>query len=723
MNVLVHLNIKSKGLNRPFMYCVDESLRSKVAVGKRVLVPFNNRNVAGFIKAINVHNQHNIVLKPIIKIIDDEAIINDELKGIIDLIEKNTLAMQSKILETVLPKGVQATAKPLQRSTYKIIKLKASAARVQEYLKEQRLGANQRACLSQLLDQGWIKKSDYQPSTYKKLLLDGIIEIDQKLVTYNRDEQMHYPKHDLNAEQLAAYQLIADHFDKATTFLLHGVTGSGKTEIYLHLIEAVIAAGKSAIVLVPEISLTPQIEGRFKGRFKTGVITLHSKMSNQERLAAWHDIRDGQIKVVIGPRSAIFAPLPNLGIIIVDEEHEPSYKQKNNPKYHARDVAIFRSEYNRIPLVLGSATPSLESMARALKGVYHLVKVEQRVNQCMPRVIIIDKNERMKDGAIISRLLIDKIKTRLAKKEQVILFLNRRGYNTVSTCRNCGYVIKCPACDVTLTFHHQNQTNRCHYCGYTEKINNECPSCHHHAMRRTGMGTEKLEQDLLELIPGVKILRMDRDTTRAKNAYYELINTFDREEADILIGTQMISKGLDFKKVTLVGVINADASLNIPDFRSTERAFNLLSQVAGRSGRGNLIGEVVIETFNPNHYVIQATQNHDYMSFYNQEMTMRKALLYPPYFYLCLIKVSGVDEQMVIAAINNVTSLLQENLSKDYIVLGPAPGLPSKINNLYYYQTYIKYKNDALLKKELLSIIKTYEHNKKVNIDVDFNPS
>lgn len=725
MVALVQLEIKAKGLNKPFTYLIPTELKKSVAVGKRVLVPFGPREIAGFIVSLENNHTAKYELKPIIKILDEDVILNDELSGIVDLIVDNTLCNKSKVIETILPKGLHANHKTNVTRKYKnIVKLKVTKEKLKDYLEHNTLGYQQTNLLNELLTKEEIDKSSYAPSSYKRLVKDNIISFDKAVVDKLRiATETDYPKHELNDEQNVAYQKIASNMNTAKTYLLYGVTGSGKTEVYLHLIEKALSAGKSAIVLVPEISLTPQTTARFLGRFKTGVITLHSRMTNQERLEAWQRIKSGEIKVVIGPRSAIFAPFDNLGIIIIDEEHEGTYKQQNNPKYHTLDVAKYRSEYHNIPLVLGSATPSLDTMARASKGVYELLPITTRINKSMPEVIIVDKTKFIAKRAGISELLIDKIEERLEKKEQVILFLNRRGFSTISSCQSCGFTLKCPHCDITLTYHKNDGYLKCHYCSYQEKNIKTCSECNSDAIRSMGMGTQRIEENLANLFPEAKIIRMDHDTTRSKGAHHQLINTMDSGDADILVGTQMIAKGLDFKRVTLVGVINADLSLNMPDFRSAERTFSLLTQVAGRSGRDELKGEVIIETFNPDHYVIKNTKKHDYLNFFKDEMKMRRTLSYPPYYYLALIKFSSMQENIAKDIAEKVTNVLKNNLNETHIVLGPAKSNMYKLHEVYYYQTLIKYKSDKQLKETLKVITKQYETDNHINIDIDINPS
>ncbi|MBC1473303.1 primosomal protein N' [Listeria grandensis] len=569
-------------------------------------------------------------------------------------------------------------------------------------------------------------------ATVQKVAALGFIAIEDKHVSRdpyeNHDFKASIPLPLLPDQQAARDAIVASaKAGKQETFLLHGVTGSGKTEIYLQSIEAVLAEGKEAIVLVPEIALTPQMVERFKSRFGGQVAVLHSALSAGEKYDEWRRIEQGKAKVVVGARSAVFAPFLKLGIIIIDEEHETSYKQEDNPRYHARDVAIERAKRYGCPVVLGSATPSLESFARAGKNRYTLLELPMRVNDtALPEVEVVDMSEELRNEnrTEFSQVLLGKIKDRLAKKEQVVLLLNRRGYSSFVMCRDCGYVVECPNCSISLTFHQAHNQMKCHYCGFQEGVPHHCPSCESEQIRYFGTGTQKVQESLAKLIPEARVIRMDVDTTTKKGSHEKLLNQFRDKEADVLLGTQMIAKGLDFPDITLVGVLNADTMLHLPDFRASEKTFQLLTQVSGRAGRHELTGEVIVQTYNPEHYSIQYAKTHDYIGFYNHEMRVRKMGSYPPFYYLTLINVSDENEMKAVRTIQEITQFLQGKLGPDAIILGPVPSSIARIKNKYRYQCIIKYKVEPELKAELKNILLHYqkEQVKGLTITMDVQP-
>lgn len=531
----------------------------------------------------------------------------------------------------------------------------------------------------------------------------------------------------LNTEQKNAFKKITDSVEnkKNEIFLLEGVTGSGKTEVYMQSIAKVLERDEGALVLVPEISLTPQMVHRFKGRFGDKVAVLHSGLSAGEKYDEWRKVERNEAKVVVGARSSVFAPLDNIGLIVIDEEHEDSYKQSESPRYHARDVAIKRAEYHQCPVVLGSATPSLESRARADKGVYTLLKLEERVNKKpLPDVKVIDMREEMKRGnsSIFSNELKDALIDRLSKEEQSVLMLNRRGYSSFFMCRDCGFVLECPNCDISQTLHRQSQSMKCHYCGHQEKIPEACPACHSKRIRYVGTGTQKVEEELKELLPEARVLRMDVDTTSRKGAHERLLEKFGNHQADILLGTQMIAKGLDFPNVTFVGVLNADTALNLPDFRAAEKTFQLLTQVSGRAGRGKIEGEVIVQSHNPDHYAIEFAKEHDYNKFYEKEMRYRHLSDYSPYYYSVSIRVSHKNEGIAAKRIQQLSESLTPCLSEKAIILGPSPAMIARTHNKYHYQLLIKYKNEPKLNSCLHAILANTQKEQAKGLMIRIDP-
>ncbi|KAB8138689.1 primosomal protein N' [Gracilibacillus oryzae] len=578
-----------------------------------------------------------------------------------------------------------------------------------------------------------VQKCQTTSSTIQALIDKNLLRKSEKKIYRNPYENTTFKKTSplpLSNQQQKAITPIWEAIDQTRNevFLLHGVTGSGKTEVYLQSIEKVLAKGKEAIVLVPEIALTPQMVRRFKGRFGGEVAVLHSALSPGEKFDEWTKIHKKEVKVVVGARSAIFAPFENLGIIIIDEEHETSYKQEEQPRYHAREVAKYRGQFHQCPVVLGSATPLLESFARAKKNVYQLLEMPDRMNeQEMPPVEIVDMREELHQGnrSMFSKRLLEAIRERIAKKEQIVLFLNRRGYSTFVMCRDCGDVMKCPACDIALTFHKSSHQLKCHYCDYQIPMVRNCPSCESDQIRYFGTGTQKVEEALLEAVPEARIVRMDVDTTRKKGAHEKLLNKFQEKQADILLGTQMIAKGLDFENVTLVGVLAVDAMLNLPDFRSSEKTFQLLTQVSGRAGRHKLPGQVILQTYAKEHYAVELASQYDYDQFFLQEMKMRKNFHYPPYFFLTLINVSHPNQLKAMEVTRMISKLLYKHLSDAATILGPTPSPIERINNRYRYQCMVKYRDEPNQRSIIRKILQYYYDEIQKNdltIQVDFEP-
>lgn len=718
IGVLVELS--NKNIDRVFDYSVPDCFLDKIKLGIRVKVPFGKMELEGFV--VEIKGSSDVEIKDILDVIDDEAILNSELLELGKKMQEATLATLISCYQIMLPKALKA-------KNGQVINKKFDTY---YYLNKDivcygKLSASQEKIINLCMEKEFVLRKelvDISLSSLNTLIKKNIL-LEKKLEHYrlSYNEKIEAKKELTNDQKLVVDEVLANtgYFP----YLLFGVTGSGKTEVYMELIEDSLNKGKTSIVLVPEISLTPQMVLRFQKRFGDNIAAIHSALSDGEKYDEWRRIVSGEAKIVIGARSAIFAPLNNIGMIIIDEEHSDSYKQDDsNPRYNAKDIALLRGKYHNCPVIMGSATPSLEVFARAKKGVFKLLELPNRINgKSLPKINIIDMNEMIsKTKGHFSPVLLEAINDRLLKNEQIILLLNRRGYSSFVTCKNCGYTFKCPNCDITLTYHKSSRTLRCHYCGYGTKVYDTCPECHEKSINDLGVGTEKVEEELNKLFPESKILRMDFDTTSRKGMHEKMIKDFKNHEYDILLGTQIVSKGLDFDNVTLVGVINADTSLNIPDFRSSEITFSLLAQVAGRAGRSDKEGEVVIQTFNPEHYAIQYTKRYDYLGFYNKEMSIRRELKYPPYYYICYVKISGKDNKYIYEESLKITKLFHNKLI-NMIILGPSPCTIFKLNNIYRYGIILKYKSDEGLREVLNKVIEHYKDNRNIKIDVNFNPS
>lgn len=718
IGVLVELS--NKNIDKVFDYLVPDEFISMIKLGIRVEVPFGRQVLEGFVLEIK-ENDSTRELKYILGVKDIDVVLNEELMLLGKKMQEMTLSTLISCYQVMLPKALKAkqgrTINKKFDTFYSLGDIDASCLK---------LNPSQEKILEMVRQKNKVLRKDLveiSESSLKTLVKKGVL-VEEKLEHY----RLNYSGDVVQKKKLTSNQetVVSEvSLNRHDVYLLHGVTGSGKTEVYMELIEKVLDSGKTSIVLVPEISLTPQMVSRFQNRFGDKIAALHSALSDGEKYDEWRRIVRGEASIVIGARSAIFAPLNNIGLIIIDEEHSDSYKQSDtNPRYSAKDIAIMRGEYYNCPVIMGSATPSLDVMARASKGVYKLLSLPNRVNgKALPLVKIIDMNEKIRNSrGHFSDDLVNSISEKLEKGEQVILFLNRRGYSSFVTCKNCGYTFKCPNCDISLTYHKSSNTLRCHYCGYGTKVYDTCPECKEKSVNDLGVGTQKIEEELSNLFPQARVLRMDFDTTSRKGAHEEMIQSFKNLEYDILLGTQIVAKGLDFSNVTLVGVINADTSLNLPDFRSSENTFSLLSQVAGRSGRSEKTGEVIIQTFNPEHYAIQYAKKHDYLGFYNKEMEMRKILKYPPFYYLCYIKISGKDPNYIFGEANKIKRSLERNLLNTNI-LGPSQCSIFKVNNIYRYGIILKYKKEDKLVEILEKILEHYKSDSRIKIDIDFNPS
>ena len=716
MVALVLVEVMSRAVDKTFSYNIPKELIDDVAVGKRVVVPFGRKQVEGFVLEIVDDITSDYQLKDIISV-NNDIVLTEELLSLGRAVSYSTLAPLISCYQAMLPKALKIKQKKeitkKYETYYKVIdnsfKLSDKQEEIVNIIKDKTVSEKE------LVNVKKISKARLNLLVEKKVLAKELRE-SYRLEHNDISEE----KNKLTPLQEKVTKEIIDSSD--TVYLLHGVTGSGKTEVYMALIEEGIKRGKQSIVLVPEISLTPQTLARFEKRFGKRVAVFHSALSEGEKYDEYRRVARGEVNVIVGTRSAIFAPLKDISYIIMDEEHSDSYKQENSPRYDTKMVALERCKYHKAKLILGSATPTLESYARALKGVYHLVNLKERVGgRNLPKVEFVDMNKAIATAkGHFSLELIKRIEETLRRGEQVILLLNRRGYSSVLSCKNCGYVMKCPNCDISLTYHKTNNMLRCHYCGYATNYPKVCPECKEEALRDLGVGTEKIEEEVKSLFGNSKVLRMDVDTTSKKNAHQKIIESFGKGEANILIGTQMVAKGLDFPNVTLVGVLNTDTSLMIPDFRSSEATFDLLSQVAGRSGRAKE-GLVVFQTYNKDHYAISCASNHDYLTFYKEEMAIRKMMKYPPYYYLVLVKISGKDENNCLKEAVRCEKVLKKYLDKT-ILLGPTKAMIFKKMNIYTYQIILKYQYQDNLYEILDKLLNYYATKKIVEVSVTFNP-
>ena len=775
--------------DKPFSYAVPQDLEDGLALGSRVHVPFGrgDRLVQGFVVGFDEASK-DLKVKSIADILDFEPVLNSEQLMLADQMRKKVFSYKISILKAMVPSllNSQYDKRLIPASSLDVQDQKEIFGSAEDLLFSQ-LDRERQKAVSRLVQAGKIKV-DYLAKDRKTVKTEKHYHVNQEtLAAYPiskrakkrqelkdyllaspedgklTDLHRHFSREiskffineglisifeveqsrsaayftdiqpqdflSLNSEQSKIVSEVCGQVGQdSKPFLLEGITGSGKTEVYLHIIDYILKIGKTAIILVPEISLTPQMTNRFISRFGELVAIMHSGLSDGERFDEWRKIKSGQAKVVVGARSAVFAPLKNIGAIIIDEEHEASYKQESNPRYHARDVALLRAKNHQAVLLLGSATPSIESRARASKQVYHFLRLTKRANPKakIPNVQIIDFRDYVGQQKVsnFTPFLLDKIRDRLSKKEQTVLMLNRRGYSSFVMCRDCGFVDECPNCDISLTLHMDTKTMNCHYCGFTKSIPQTCPNCGSQSIRYYGTGTQKAYNELAEVLPEARILRMDVDTTRKKGAHEKILQEFGRQKADILLGTQMIAKGLDFPNVTLVGVLNADTSLNLPDFRASERTFQLLTQVAGRAGRADKEGEVLIQTYNPGHYAIQMAQKQDYEAFYRYEMSIRHQLGYPPYYYTVGLTLSHKDEETVIRKAYDVLQLLNDHLSKQVKILGPTPKPIARTHSLYHYQILIKYRFEDRLESVLNQILDLTQdrHNKDLRLVIDHEP-
>ncbi|MBW8865250.1 MAG: primosomal protein N' [Verrucomicrobia bacterium] len=773
-------------LRREFDYAVPPDLVDKVDVGSRVQVPFGARKILGVVTAVAEESAYTN-LKPIIKVIGAQALVTAKVLKLARWIGEYYCCAPEIALKSVLPEAVRKEDAGWREKLFVRVlpvagefpKLPKRQQDVWNIIEEQR-----EILLSEL-----VELAQTTAATVRKLEDRGLVTITNEISErdpYAREVILASQPLMLNPSQANALEKIKAAMERteddkrepssilhppSSTFLLHGVTGSGKTEVYLQAIAHALEQGKGAIVLVPEISLTPQTVERFKARFSSGklqtlVAVLHSHLSAGERHDEWHKIRQGRARIVIGARSAVFAPVEPLGLIIVDEEHESTYKQEEAPRYHARDVAIMRGQMENAVVVLGSATPSMESYYNCKKGKFALLGLPERVdNQKMPLVRVVDMRQagiKEKGPPLFSPQLKEAITQRLERKEQTILFLNRRGYSTSLQCPKCGYVANCPNCSITLTYHRPEQKLSCHICGHSEKVPSVCPEpkCKNPAIRFAGTGTQKVEDVLGRLFPHARIKRMDADVMKRKDDYRRVLGEFRNGAIDILIGTQMIAKGLHFPNVTLVGIIYADMALHQPDFRAGERTFQLLTQVAGRAGRGDVEGEVFVQAFTPFHPAIQYARRHDFVGFYEQEIEFREQLKYPPTGRVALLTLKGRNEDKVKFSSEHlkheleklagraptagvpVTAPVEEaelfemgdkphphssstvpvNVFRDLLIAGPAPAPLLRAESFYRYQIMLRTRAMSRLSQSLAGIVTTLVLPEDVTLAVDIDP-
>lgn len=780
----VIVDVKAKPVNRPFTYRIPPELVDVIEPGMRVVVPFGSRKLLGYVVTVRDDEDTDFELKEILGTNDLVPSLTPELIQLAKDLAEDTASFYISCIQAMLPVAIKAEYRKwlipkadnlapqvasyfqnrqrvraeevrsedlpamkraikaeqvelvyevkdrasIQYDTYLRL-VDADLEKVRQAKKQQLVLSYLQSCGRPVLKKEVQKALQVSDSVIKALIDKGCV-VEEQVESFRTpygDIKRRDQRHELNEEQRRAYETIAPKIkaQEPTTFLLHGVTGSGKTEVYMHLIEAVLEEGKEAIVLVPEIALTPQMVFHFKSRFGHQVAVLHSGLSIGEKYDEWRKIRQGKVKICVGARSAIFAPFTNLGLIIIDEEHESTYKQEDMPRYHAIEVAKRRQAYHRCVLVLGSATPSLESYARAMKGVYQLVELQHRATSTpLPNTQIVDMTLEAKKGnlSIISDKLYQTILDRLKKDEQVILLLNRRGYHHFILCRSCGYAMMCENCDISLTYHKRIQRLKCHYCGYETKPPKVCPMCGSEHISGFGYGTEKVEEELRQLFPDTTILRMDVDTTRRKGAHERILRQFREKKAHILLGTQMIAKGLDFEDVTLVGVLMADTTLKLPDFRASERTFQLITQVAGRAGRHREQSDVIIQTYNPHHYAIQAASQQNYKAFFYQEMRIRRLGRYVPYYFMCQIVIASDTLQESYRQGERIVRFLKESLSSESILLGPVIPQVGRLNNQYFTHVIIKYKREPQLKSALEQILMTYSSG-SVHVAIDLYPT
>lgn len=736
VNVIV--DISHEKLDRIFQYHVPEELKSRLQIGMQVNFPFGagNRLMKGYVVGFSDETDYPLnKIKELSGIVEGSVQAESQLIAMAGWMRETYGSTMNQALKTVLPVKQKVSQKQNRRLRL-LISREEGETLLHEYLRK-----NHRAkarLMAALLD---AETLDYKKATEKlKISLpvirkfedEGILRLESE-IHYRNPFAGHFEKKEqhilLNKEQRETVEGIWADYEQGIrrTYLIHGVTGSGKTEVYMEIISRVISEGKQAIVLIPEIALTFQTVMRFYERFGDRVSVMHSRLSDGERFDQFMRAKEGGIDVMIGPRSALFTPFSQIGVIIIDEEHESSYKSENVPRYHAREAAVFRAGLSGASVILGSATPSMESYYRAQSGSYGFYRLTKRIgNAELPQVSVVDLRAELKEGnrSIFSRKLQSAMEERLRKRQQTMLFLNRRGLAGFVSCRSCGKAIKCPHCDVTLSLHNDGKL-KCHYCGFETGMPTVCPSCGSRYISGFRAGTQQIEKEVKRMFPQARVLRMDYDTTRTKESYEQILTAFGRGEADVLVGTQMIVKGHDFPNVTLVGVLAADISLYGTDYRASERTFQLLTQAVGRAGRGKTAGEAVIQTYMPEHYSIQTAAKQDYEEFYWQEMLYRNLMGYPPAFSMLGIYLSSTDEMLLEKQAQILGTCIRKGKVEGLITVGPAEAALARKNDVYRRVIYLKHERESVLlsvKKELEKEMEKEAVWQKVYVQFDYNP-
>ena len=725
--VEVLIEYAKSSLNRPFSYFYNG--QKKLVKGIRVLLDFNHRDIIGYVVKVEETNksveeyeeEKGFSISEIKDVIDDEPLLNEELLSLLEEVSSYYLVPKISVLQSMLPPSLS----PRKSS------LKAPKIAYDQYLEviddnEEDLTNKQIELLRFIKLEGRVLKRDIKQVS----IIDKLLEKERIKIVKEEKRRLKIPdyKYQTPPKLSEDQNKVIDEFNNTNdlVYLLEGVTGSGKTEVYLNLSEQVLKAGKSVLMLVPEISLTPMMVEYFLHRFQNNVAILHSELTPAEKYDEYRKIAHGDCKIVVGVRSAIFAPLKNIGLIILDEEHTESYKQDNLPFYHAREVAIMRAKYHHAKVLLASATPSLESRARGQKGVYHMLYLTKRINnQKLPTTKIVNMLNYQnidRDSYIFSHALRQAIHETFAKNEQAILLINRRGFSTHVTCRNCGHVFKCPTCGIALTYHKKDNMLKCHHCDYVEPLGETCPECGGTHLMKTGFGTERIEEEVQRLFPSARTLRLDSDSAKNKSKIPEVIEAFRKKEADVLIGTQMIAKGHDFPDVTLVGIVLADIGLSMPSYRSNERAFQLITQAIGRSGRKEKPGTAIIQTYLPSHYAITFAARQDYELFYRKEMEMRKLQFYPPYAYLASVTLRAKNEEAVIENTYRIVDFLNDEFMDAAQILGPStPYIPFDMG-LHVRSILVKFKDPQKAHQIFEKMQQLFAYNNQYELLINIDP-